>query len=237
MAFGRRGPFRPSSLSMNAVVEPIPVLTGGATLLKALEHALGGENEARQFLRTVLWDAGMDAVPEARVPFEGFVRDEILPRLVPMVRLDRLHDLVRRTIGDEGSLHAAPLKSYGAIPGERPRGRPRVVIVEPDAFRRVGISRELVRAGFDVEVVASAEEVLRVEAFHAVVMLLDEAAERVAKSLAGRGTRAGLVIYDDPLRRESARSIIDSWPSDRVSIVARDAPPSVLSSRVRIVTS
>lgn len=240
MAFTRRGPFRPSSLSMNAVVARSvapPVLVGRATLLKALERALGGEKEARDFLRAVLWDAGMDVVPEGRVPFEAFVREEILPRLMPMVRLDRLHDLVRRTIGEEGSLHPAPLKSHGAVPGERIKGRPRIVIVEPDAFRRVGISRELVRDGFDVEVVSSPEEVLRVEAFHAVVMRLDDAGEAVANSLAERGTRAGLVIYDDPVRRDAARSIIDRWPSDRVSIVARDAAPSVLSSRVRIVTT
>jgi hypothetical protein len=222
---------------MNAVVAPAPVLPGKGTLLKALEHALGSEKEAREFLRGVLWDAGMDVVPEGRIPFEQFVRDEILPRLMPIARLDRLHDLVRRTIGEEGSLHPAPLKAYGAVPGEKPHGRPRVVIVEPDAFRRVGISRELVRGGFDVEVVAAADEVLRVDAFHAIVMLLDEPGEKVAKLLASRGTRAGLVIYDDPQRRDAAKKIIDKWPSDRVSIVARDAAPSVLSARVRIVTS
>jgi hypothetical protein len=220
---------------MNAV-RPAPVLPGRGTLLKALEHALGSEGEAREFLRLVLWDAGMDAVPEGRLPFEAFVREEVLPRLMPMVRLDRLHDLVRRTIGEEGSMHPAPLKPYGATPGQKPQGRPRVVIVEPDAFRRVGISRELVRE-FDVEVVTSAEDVLRVDAFHAVVMVLDAAGEKVARTLADRKTRAGLVLYDDPKQREAVKSIIDAWPSDRVSIVARDAAPAVLSSRVRIVTS
>jgi hypothetical protein len=221
---------------MNAVRSIPPVLPGRGTLLKALEHALGTEAEAREFLRVVLWDAGMDVVPEGRLPFEAFVREEILPRLMPMVRLDRLHDLVRRTIGDEGSLHPAPLKPHGSAPGQRPHGRARVVIVEPDAFRRVGISRELVRE-FDVEVVTSAEDVLRVEAFHAVVMVLDGPGEKVARALADRKTRAGLVVYDDPKRRDIVKEIIDAWPSDRVSIVARDAAPSVLSSRVRIVTS
>jgi hypothetical protein len=220
---------------MNAV-RPAPVLPGRGTLLKALEHALGSEGEAREFLRMVLWDAGMDAVPEGRLPFEAFVREEVLPRLMPMVRLDRLHDLVRRTIGEEGSMHPAPLKPYGATPGQKPQGRPRVVIVEPDAFRRVGISRELVRE-FDVEVVTSAEDVLRVDAFHAVVMVLDADGVKVARTLADRKTRAGLVLYDDPKQREAVKSIIDAWPSDRVSIVARDAAPAVLSSRVRIVTS
>lgn len=224
---------------MNAVVDaqPPPVLPGKGNLLKALAHTLGTEEQAREFLRGVLWDAGMDVVPEGRVPFEQFVRDEVLPRLMPIARLDRLHDLVRRTIGDEGSIHPAPLKAYGAVPGDKAQGRPRVVIVEPDAFRRVGISRELVRVGFDVEVVASADEALGVDAFHAIVMMLDEPGEKVAQLLASRGTRAGLVIYDDPKRRDAAKTIIDQWPSDRVSIVARDAAPSVLCSRVRIVTS
>lgn len=222
---------------MNAVRTPAPVLPGKGTLLKALEHALGGASEAREFLRAVLFDAGMDVVPDGRIPFEAFVREEVLPRLMPIARLDRLHDLVRRTIGEEGSLHPPPLKPYGSAPGQSTRARPRVVIVEPDSYRRVGLSRELVRGGFDVEVVAAAEEVLTVEAFHAVVMMLDAAGESVARTLAGRGTRAGLVIYDDPKRRDVAKSIIDRWPSDRVSIVAREASPSVLSSRVRIVTS
>lgn len=221
---------------MNAVRTSPAVVLGKGTLLKALGHALGNEAEAREFLRTVLWDAGMDAVPEGRLPFEAFVREEVLPRLMPIVRLDRLHDLVRRTIGEEGSMHPAPLKSHGAAPGEKAKGRARVVIVEPDAFRRVGISRELVRE-FDVEVVTSAEEILGVDAFHAVVMVLDAAGEKVARTLADRKTRAGLVIYDDPKRRDVVKSIIDAWPSDRVSIVARDAAPAVLSSRVRIVTS
>ena len=44
---------------MNAVRPTPPVLPGKGTLLKALEHALGSEGEAREFLRMVLWDAGM----------------------------------------------------------------------------------------------------------------------------------------------------------------------------------
>lgn len=220
---------------MNAV-RPAAVLPGKGTLLKALEHALGSEGEAKEFLRMVLWDAGMDGVPEGRLPFEAFVREEVLPRLMPIARLDRLHDLVRRTIGEEGSLHPAPLKPHGAAPGQKLQGRARVVIVEPDAFRRVGISRELVRE-FDVEVVSAADEVLGVDAFHAVVMMLDASGEKVARALADRKTRAGLVVYDDPKNRDVVKSIIDVWPSDRVSIVARDASPAVLSSRVRIVTS
>jgi len=224
---------------MNAVQPLRAVLPGRGTLLRALAHALGSEREANEFLRAVLWDAGMHSVPENAPGFETFVREEILPRLMPLARLDRLHDLVRRTIGEEGSIHPPPLKKHGAAPGQSPAPavRPRVVIVEPDAFRRISGSRELVRGGFDVEVVASADEVLRVEAFHAVVMHLDDAGVGVARELAKRGTRAGLVIYDDPAKRDAVKQIIDAWPNDRVSVVARDAAPAVLTSRVRIVTS
>jgi hypothetical protein len=224
---------------MNAVRPAPAVLASKGTLLRALTHAFGNEHDANEFLRAVLWDAAMDAVPENAPGFETFVREEVLPRLMPMVRLEKLHDLVRRTIGEEGSLYPPPLKPHGAAPGEQlsPARRPRVVMVEPDAFRRISSSRELVRAGFDVEVVATAEEVLRVEAFHAVVMALDDVGLAAANQLAQRGTRAGLVIYDDPGRRTAARTVIDNWPNDRVSVVARDAAPSVLTSRVRIVTS
>lgn len=227
---------------MTAVRATAPVLTGRGTLLRALAHALGGEPRADEFLRDALWDAGMDAVPESRDGFEAFVREELLPRLMPLVRLDQLHDLVRRTIGEEGSLHPPPLRPHGAAPqlGGAARGgsrRPRVVLVEPEAFRRIAVSRDLVRGGFDVEAVASPDEVLRVAAFHAVVMPLDEAGERVAQSLVARGTRAGLVSYDDATNRGAIRRTIDAWPNDRVALVGRDAPAATISARVRVVVS
>ncbi len=228
---------------MTAVRPVAPVLTGRGTLLRALAHALGGERQADEFLRDALWDAGMDTVPDSREGFESFVRDEVLPRLVPLVRLEQLHDLVRRTIGEEGSLHPPPLKPHGSVP--QPGGgvvttrirRPRVVLVEPDAFRRIAVSRDLVRGGFDVEAVASAAEVLEVPAFHVVLMPLDEAGERVARELVARGTRAGLVSYDDAEHRGAIRRTIDTWPNDRVALVGRHAPVATISARVRIVVS
>ena len=198
---------------------------------------LGGEQAAETFLRDALEDSGLVKVPEGPEPFVQFVREEILPRLMPLVRLDKLHDLVRRTIGEEGSIHPPPLKRPGSTPGEiKGRGvRPRVVVVEPDAMRRVELARALVRDGFDVEVVSTAAEVLRVEAFHAVVVGLDAEGTKVVDQLVARHTRAGLVTYDDAGAREQLRGIIDRWPTDRVGIVARDAPPALLCSRVRIV--
>lgn len=236
MPFARRGPFRPSSLSLRAV-SPKPVLTGKGPLLKALAHALDGDKAATEFLRMVLWDAGMEAVPDAREPYQAFVRDEVLPRLMPLVRLEKLHDLVRRTIGEEGSMHPPPLRPHGAAPQPHKSAtrRARVVIVESDAFRRIAISRELVRGGFDVEVVASPSEVLRVDAFHVVVLPLEGDGEMVARKLAEGGTRAGLVTYDRPDARSVLRKTIDAWPSDRVAVVPRDAPPATLCARVKIV--
>lgn len=221
---------------MRAVPEP-PVLTGKGPLLKALSRALDGERAAAEFLRMVLWDAGMEAVPEVREPYQAFVRDEVLPRLMPMVRLEKLHDLVRRTIGEEGSLHPPPLRPHGAAPGAKtvPARRARVVLVEADAFRRIAISRELVRAGFDVEVVSTPAEVLGVDAFHVLVLRLDDDGEAVARKLAEGGTRAGLVTYDEPAAKGVLKRTIDTWPSDRVAIVPRDAPPATLCARVKIV--
>lgn len=220
-------------------VRPPPVLTGKGPLLKALSRALDGDAAATEFLRMVLWDAGMEAVPDAREAYQAFVREEVLPRLMPIVRLDKLHDLVRRTIGEEGSLHPPPLKTHGATPGEKtiPARRARVVFVEPDAFRRIAVSRELVRAGFDVEVVATPIEVLNVDAFHAVVLSVEGDGAAVIKKLAEQQTRAGLVTYESAAARESIKRIIELWPSDRVAVVARDAPPATLCARVKIVTS
>lgn len=219
---------------------PGPVLAGRGILLRALTRVLGGERMASDWLAETLEDAGMHAVPEGRDAFEAFVREEVLPRLMPTVRLDQLHDLVRRTIGEEGSLHPPPLRPYGGAPGATvvksdPSRRPRVVVVEADSFRRIALSRELVRGGFDVEVVASARDVLGVDAFHALVIAVDEEGEKVVRELARRRTRAGLVTWDDPSQRGALKRVIDEWPSDRVALVARDAAPATLASRVRIV--
>jgi hypothetical protein len=222
---------------MNAIKVP-PVLTGRGILVRALGRVLGGDLAAEEWLRLALEDAGMDVVPEGRDAFETFVREEILPRLMPDVRLDQLHDLVRRTIGEEGSLHPPPLRPLGAAPGIHVRPatqRPRIVLVEPDSFRRISFSRELVRGGFDVEVVAHADEVPSLDAFHALVLSLDPSGERMARSLADKRTRAGLVAWDEPEHRDAHRRMIDLWPSDRFALIGRDAPPSMLAARIRMV--
>jgi hypothetical protein len=231
------GPFRPTSTALQAVRPSGTLHIGRATLLRALARVLGGDQAAETFLRDALEDAGLAKVPEGPEPFVQFVREEILPRLMPLVRLEKLHDLVRRTIGDEDSLHPPPLKPLGSAPGVKQRRsvRARVVVVEPDAMRRVELARALVRAGFDVEVVTTAHEVLRVDAFHAVVVGLDPEGMRVIEELVGRRTRAGLVTYDEAGSRERLRDVIDRWPTDRVAIVARDSTPALLCSRVRIV--
>ena len=225
---------------MNAVKVPaVPtLLVSRSILVRALGRVLGGDVAAEEWLRLALDDAGMDSVPEGRDAFEAFVREEMLPRLMPDVRLDQLHDLVRRTIGEEGSIHPPPLKPHGAAPGIplRPSTqRPRVILVEPDSFRRVSFSRELVRGGFDVEVVGSSEEVLSLDAFHVLVLSLDAAGEKVARVLAEKRTRSGLVAWDQLEHRDAHRRLIDLWPSDRFALIPRDAPPAMLAARIRMV--
>ena len=216
------------------------LFAGRGVLLRALARILDGEGPAEQFLRALLDDAGLVKVPDGREPFVAFVREQVLPRLMPLVRIDRVHELVRRTIGDEDGVHAAPLDSYTAPPGTfsvDKSVRPRVVVVEPDPMRRVGLARSLVRAGFDVEVFARADDALATEPFHALALALDDAGERVVQALAARRTRAGLVVYEDPARKDALRRAIDTWPSDRVAIVARDASASAFCARVRIVVT
>lgn len=239
MAFGRRRGFRPSSLSMNAVAAPVVVL-GKPALLRALAHVMRDETKAQKFLQDVLWDAGFDDVPDGPEAFEVFVREEVLPRLLPLARLDEVHDLVRRTIGEEGSLHPPPLRAHGAPPAGRattPVRRPRVVVVEADDGRRLGIARELVRGGMDVEVLTEPGQVLSVDAFHAIVMRLGRDADHVIQTLAGQRTRAGLVTYDDPAQRPLLKSTIERWPNDRVAVLPFEAAAPLVASRVRIVVA
>jgi hypothetical protein len=222
---------------MRAVVPaPVPFL-GKASLSRALERHLGSPEAVETFLAEALEDAALDELPAGREAFEAFVRDTVLSKLLPLLRLQDVHDFVRRTIGGEENLHPPPIRRLGSplTPAARLDERPRVVVVEPNALRRIEIARGLVRDGFDVEVVATSAEVLRVEPFHALVMALDAEGERVAKVLAEQRTRAGLVSYDDADAREVTRRTIHDWPSDRVSLVPRGAPASVLCARVRIV--
>lgn len=237
----RRGgrPFRPSSIAMAAVTpSPAPFL-GRAALARALERHLGTPAQVDRFLVEAIEDAGLEALPEGREAFEAFIRETVLSKLMPLVRLDELHDFVRRIIGGEEDVHPAPIRRIASpvAPAARPAERPRVVVVEPDPRRRIETARGLVRDGFDVEVVATAAEVLGLDPFHAVVMALDLEGERVANALAAKGTRAGLVTYDDLEAREATRRVIDRWPSDRVSLVSRSGPANALCSRVRIVLS
>ncbi|GAC1573701.1 MAG: hypothetical protein NVS3B20_24480 [Polyangiales bacterium] len=157
---------------------------------------------------------------------------------MPLLRLDQLHDLVRRTIGAEGSMHPSPLHGYGATPNHNvaPIRRPRVVVVEPEAHRRIDISRALIQSGFDVEVVATPAAVKGIEAFHAIVMSLDSAESAViVETLIQQKTRAGLITYDEPSARQVIKQTIDRWPNDRISLVARDVPAATLSARVKVV--
>ena len=234
----RRGSvqIRRSSLAMPAVAPAPPPFVGKKALVRSLEKHLEPEDVAR-FLSLALEEAGLDDVPAGRDEFEAFVREAVLPSLLPLLRLEQVHDLVRRTLGGEDGLHPAPIGRLGdagvLAPGTT--DRPRVVVVEPSSTRRLDLARALVRDGFDVEVVSTAPEVLEVEPYHALVMALDEAGERVAAQLAAAATRAGLVTYDEPNAKGAIRRVIASWPSDRVSIVARTARSSVLGARVRIV--
>lgn len=240
MAFGRRPGFRPSSLSMNAVAAAPALVLGKPALLRALAHVMHDETRAQRFLQDVLWDAGFDDVPDGRAAFEVFVREEVLPRLLPLARLEEVHDLVRRTIGEEGSLHPPPLRAHGAPPAGRattPVRRPRVVVVEPEDGRRLGIARELVRGGMDVEALTRPGDVLSVDAFHAVVMRLGQDARQVIETLAGQRTRAGLVTYDDATQRDLLKRTIERWPNDRVAVVPLDAAAPIVASRVRIVVA
>jgi hypothetical protein len=103
-------------------------------------------------------------------------------------------------------------------------------------MRRLSLARALVRDRFDVEAFARAQDVLRADPFHALVLVLDKEGETVVRALAERKIRAGLVLLDDELTdRDAHRRAIDAWTNDRVAIVARDAQPNALCARVRIV--
>ena len=226
-------------MALNAVRPSSASLLFGPTLLvRSLARALGGEKPAERFLRDVLEEIGLARVPDGREPFVEFVRDQLLPRLMPFVRLSELHELVRRTIGEEEGVQPPTLRrgADGGTSSSPAKERPRVAVVVPDAMRRLSLARALVRDRFDVEAFSRSTDVLAADPFHALVLVLDEEAEGVVRTLAQRKVRAGLVLLDDEATdREAHRRAIDAWTNDRVAIVAKDAQPNALCARVRIV--
>lgn len=231
------GPFRRSSVALQAVRPSAPsLLFGPVVLVRALGRALGGEKPAERFLRDVLEETGLARVPDGQEAFVEFVRDQVLPRLMPFVRLGDLHDLVRRTIGEEEGVQPEPLHAASRFGSSPAKERPRVAVVVGDPMRRLSIARALVRDRFDVEAFSRAKDVLSAEPFHALVLALDDEAEKVVASLAEKRLRAGLVLLDDATTdRDAHRRAIDVWSNDRVAIVAKDAQPRDVCARVRIV--
>jgi hypothetical protein len=228
-------------VALQAVRPSSPNLLFGPTLLvRSLARALGGEKPAERFLRDVLDETGLVRVPDGREAYVEFVREQLLPRLMPFVRLGDLHELVRRTIGEEEGVQPPPLSDDGRTLGTSSspvKERPRVAVVVPDAMRRLSLARALVRDRFDVEAFSRPKDVLEAEPFHALVLVLDEEGESVVRALAERKIRAGLVLLDDDRTsdRDAHRRAIDAWANDRVAIVAKDAQPNALCARVRIV--
>lgn len=231
-----RESFRRSSVALRAVrPSSASLLFGPKLLVRALGRVLGGEPAAERFLRDVLEEAGFVRVPDAAEPYTAFVRDQIVPRLLPFVRLGDLHDFVRRTLGEEEGVQPEPLQSRGSA-SSPVRQRPRVAVVVTDSMRRLSLARALVRDRFDVEAFSRPKDVLAADPFHALVLALDAEGEGVVRALADRRVRSGLVLLaDEATERDAHRRAIDVWPNDRVAIVARDAQPNALCARVRIV--
>src|SRR5205807_7915473 len=143
---------------------------GRTLLVRSLARALGGEKQAERFLRDVLDETGLVRVPDGREAFVEFVRDQLLPRLMPFVRLGDLHELVRRTIGEEEGVQPETLNEGRTLgtSSAPAKERPRVAVVVPDAMRRLSLARALVRDRFDVEAFSRPNDVLAAEPFHAL---------------------------------------------------------------------
>jgi len=231
MTLAGRGPFRPSSAEIPAAIAPPQPKR--RTLLDALAPRFGTEG-AREFLRAVLADSGRSDVPDDSGRFDAFLREELVPRLVPLCRFDDVERFTRHVMRRGMSI------ARNKVPTPRVResvaaSRRRVVVLDPDGERRRALCRILVRDGFDVETASSAAGVLSLQPFDVLVLRPGEGSESMLAALARGGARSGVVVFDEPSARSMIRRMIKMWPNDGFTVASLDATSTAIAARVRIV--
>ncbi len=196
-------------------------------------------------MRKALSESGLDEWPLNRNVRDGFVRGVLAAVLLPYLRLDLLQEVIGELIDDETTLVTPqPLRPLGALSGGLPSDaaksaqegrRARVALFEPDALRRAELSRAMLGASFDVEVLDNVAQVEKSRAPHAIVCAMAGDARSVLTRLATTFTRTGLVVLDDPSARVDVVAVLNVWSGERVARVPRLAPPAQVCARIRIV--
>ena len=232
----KRGAFAPSSTRMVAAGS-----AGSVARRRVLETVLSvrmGAVRAASFVGEVLGDTGREDVPSAADEYESFLKDEVTPRLVPILTLKEIDRLIAEVLTPAPTRSSSPATAPEAADVARRAKRSKVVVLSRDASDQVSnreLCRTLLREGYDVEIVEGVAALARVEAFDVVVLHLSEGAERALTELARTHPGAAVVTFDEPHARESIRRVIRFWPNDRFSVAALDSPVAAISARVRIV--
>lgn len=201
-------------------------------LLAALVPRLGSSG-AHRFLEELLEDSSRPEVPLDSTQFDSFVRDEVVPRLMPLCRVNEIEELTQQTLHREAPESAPSSRRRRTQPATR--ARKRVVVLDHDGARARELCRVLVRDGYDVEVISSCEAVPPAGCFDVLVMRNEPGVELLLAELSRGNDELGVVAYDDPDGRTLIRHAIGIWPNDRFTLAANDAAPSLVAARVRIV--
>lgn len=213
--------------------------------LEKISRLIGSTSRADRLLRKALAEASLDEWPADRDARDAFVRGILAAVLLPYLRLDLLQDVIAELIDEETTLVTPqPLRALGALSGGLPSDaakaaqegrRARIALFEPDALRRAELSRAMLGASFEVEVLENLAQVEKTRAPHAIVCAIAGDARVVLTRIAKTFTRTGLVVLDDPSARVDVVAVVNAWRAERVARVPRLAPPAQVCARIRVV--
>ena len=218
---------------------PVP-----AEALEKIETLLSDPPRARRLLRRALEDAELEAWPTDPSQLDAFVRGVLAATLLPYLRLEQVQRLVGELLDPTLDRTPPPLRTATALSGgvpvdaasaAREGRRARVALWEPEALRRVELSRAFVGASFDVDALETLAALATVAAPHVLVAVVDLHAVAALVRAAKRFTRTGLVALEAAESLDAVRDVLAAWPTDRGARVARFAPAAQVCARVRVV--
>jgi CheY-like chemotaxis protein len=229
------------------------------TLLHLLEMAFGAVEPAIEAVAHALTRAGRDELPSTGPEIIAFVRVHLLRSLSdqvgPRLTMALLDDLIAQLETGEGAL---PAGSQPSVPPastarsvkralERPtassarvKRQVSVLLVDGDRVGRTAVARAMIRAGWDVTVIESPQELAQAlhgsEAIDVVVLDGRQAeVERFLEDVVEARPQAAVVLRSTDVGQ--GRALLTAVGAERHEVQSYDAPSEELVDTVRRVAA